>query len=223
MSRSNTLVAAAFVVSFVAQGKTFGESFGIEVPELEGTFIHAQDPIIGPMDFGVEFESIESLTIDVTATGTPGLLEVRDLITGETTESPFNGSITARLVPEESSSLDDSEAFFLFAGSSWGETPETRTSVLIDVLTTTLDSLLDGRSNLWFVSGGFASAPETQVTVLEPAMLDIISVQVTVQGQPVPEPTILSLIAPPIILGSLKRNRSRGRSVLESTSPPPVP
>ncbi len=163
-------------------------SYSTVLPGLNGLYSYSDAPGTAPpvsFDFGIQFSSIQSLTIEVTASGENGIYQYRNM----------DGSITGPFINEPRIIFG-----FINEGSStpWGGLGPVSGTVQSYSETSTdfteLDFLLDGEGEMHLDHDLMVSFPEVTIEILTPSMFEVENVTLTVNGTPVPVPLSLWLL-----------------------------
>lgn len=167
-------------------------TYSVTLPELNGTYIFEGPNTSASFDFGLQFSSIESMTIEVTASGT----------NGSVLRTPLNGD------PSQTLSLSPTAEFYFeweegFESRPYGGLGPFTSTVQTDSDTTSspvsLGFLLDGEGVLDFGHMTVLFLTDATYEILTPSEFEVENVTLTVNGTPVPVPQALWLLGSGLI------------------------
>ena len=170
-------------------GMASATTVSIVFPALVGNYSYPDQAANQGFDLGVQFSAISAASLEVTATGTAGIMKT--CLIG----NPLDCQ-TSSFGPQASYSfaLESGYGFPPFGSfSPFSATSQTYTENLIQPLHP-MDFLLDGQGVLRFGHTGVAVALTHTLEILTPSEFDVSEVRLTIEGTAVPLPAALPLM-----------------------------
>lgn len=198
-------IITCIFIMIATLGNANATTISLSFPELTGTYIYGDLAQTTSFDFGVQFSSIQNATIEVTATGTAGLMKTC------LASNPLDCS-TSSFGPEAYYSFEWESGFGLPPSGSlapFTSTPATHQDNLIQPLRD-IEFLLDGTGVLRLGHVGIFVVDIYTLEILTPAEFEISDVTLTVEGTVVPLPATAWLFGSGLIgLVGLSRHKKK--------------